>query len=55
VTVTGIIKRFVGPEMKRAGCVNPDQSLVADGNPSTSGITVDLADFMREIMNKGKD
>jgi len=45
----------VGPELKAAECDYPDQSLVVDVNLITSGIPVDLADFMREIMNKGKN
>jgi len=45
----------VGPELQRAGCDYPDQSLVVDGNLITSGIPVDLAEFMREIMNKVKN
>jgi len=45
----------VGPELQRAGCDYRDQSLVVDGNPSTSGIPADLPDFMREIMKKVKN
>jgi len=41
--------------MQRAGCDYSDQSLVVDGNLITSRIPADLADFMREIMNKGTD